>query len=199
MPTISMIPAVPLLLVMLSIGPLKVSTADDGPTELTTSVSACVIRAGSNRARRSRPARSARGRSRARRSRSAPRPDPVSSSSLNSANVRLSVCPSEPLRACADLQGRGRNASPGCPVQTARSCAALLDNAHFRSPWGCRTTRSPRVAQRHSGDSVLGHIAQRSRAICPGWRDNLAQSQATGLAGRARGRPRRVRLRVPQR
>ena len=48
MPTISMIPAVPLLLVMLSIGPLKVSTADDGPTELTTSVSACVIRAGSD-------------------------------------------------------------------------------------------------------------------------------------------------------
>ena len=46
-PTISMIPALPLLLVMLSIGPLNVSTADAGPAELTTSVRAFVIRAGS--------------------------------------------------------------------------------------------------------------------------------------------------------
>ena len=47
MPTISMIPAVPLLCVSVWIGPLNVSTADAGPTELTTSVSAFVIRAGS--------------------------------------------------------------------------------------------------------------------------------------------------------
>ena len=47
MPTISRIPAVPLLFVMPSIGPLNVSTADAGPTLLTTSVSALVTVAGS--------------------------------------------------------------------------------------------------------------------------------------------------------
>ena len=65
MPTISMIPALPLLLVMLSIGPLKVSAADDGPTELTTSVSACAIRAGSKTSPTIETSASARERSRA--------------------------------------------------------------------------------------------------------------------------------------
>ncbi len=43
MPTISSSPAVPLLLVISSIGPLNVSTADAGPIEEMTSVSAFVI------------------------------------------------------------------------------------------------------------------------------------------------------------
>ena len=47
MPTIARRPAVPLLLVTSSIGPLKVSTAEAGPIALTTSVSESVTVFGS--------------------------------------------------------------------------------------------------------------------------------------------------------
>ena len=47
MPTMTMMPAVPLLFVRPSIGPLNVSTAEAGPIELTTSVSTLMMVCGS--------------------------------------------------------------------------------------------------------------------------------------------------------
>ena len=47
MPMMSMRPAVPLLFVRPSIGPLNVSTAEAGPIELTTSVSTLMMVCGS--------------------------------------------------------------------------------------------------------------------------------------------------------